>query len=213
MHNHLMTITTGPTRALASNSWLTAVLLLAAFMISGTSESEHLVDEQIRFYSISGNSASEIRANLDKNSPIILHGKRFDASTDSDIQWTLRMRIIDDKCQLEQVSTHVALLFTLPELTLDDTGADYLNNRWNRYYQALVRHEEGHALIALRAARQIELTLGRLSDAPDCEVLESTANKLANEILLIFETVNRRFDEKTMHGALDGAIFPNKSLY
>jgi predicted secreted Zn-dependent protease len=90
---------------------------------------------------------------------------------------------------------------------LSCTEADTLQ-RWNRYYTALIAHENGHRDFGVKAATEIEQALLNLEARENCKRLEQDANAVGYEILNRYIADEKLYDIDTNHGMNDGAVFP-----
>ena len=180
-----------------------------ALLVSPLSWAEPIVTETINHYQVTGHSIDEVRQSLDDQSPVNINNRFFDASTERWVDWELRLGSTSSQgCQIIGITTHVEILYTLPELSITETTPDDLVQLWSNYYNALVRHEKGHGSIGILAARRIEEAIRRLPTANSCDELKLLADKLASQILTTYDYRDQRYDINTGHGELEGALFP-----
>lgn len=164
------------------------------------------VDTQRRFYMIEGNTAEEIRENLDTNRSAATEGISFDAYTHWYITWNYKFLQSPGSCTIDAVATHIAVEQILPQLITP--VADELQDRWNRYIEALQHHENGHKNIGIQAAEKINRLLEQLNPKTNCAALEQTVNQTAEDILRQYNLIEKKYDKETQHGAKTGAVFP-----
>jgi len=160
-------------------------------------------------YSVTGQSATMIRQSLDRNTPVRPGGKPFDAYTQWDIDWQLWWTFdADGTCRITAVATTVRIRQTFPRLDNADDLPTQLSDRWEGYMRALIEHEEGHALLGVDAAREIEQQLSQMGQRSSCGRLESDANAMAREIIARYALREAQYDAATNYGERDGARFP-----
>jgi len=206
---------TAPKHEGGRSGWIYAYMaIVAAFLavcIVGMTPAfaEPDVSLQTVTYPVRGRTAVEIRQSLNRNTPVRLDGNPFDAYTKWDVDWRFQwFENSDGTCRLTKVSTHLRIRTTLPGLLDPDSLSPDVADRWRRYTQALIAHENGHADIGVAAAREIEHELMRLEQQPTCDQLTDSANKLAREIIARHARMETRYDTDTRFGATDGANFP-----
>ena len=161
-----------------------------------------------KYYAVSGTTAAEIRTSLTSNSPVTYKGRKHDARTDWQISWNYYWNETPHNCKLTRINTNLEVSYTLPLLTSLEKLEEPLKSRWNNYYEALLKHEEGHQDFGIQAAGEIESTLHALGPRKDCETLQKDANSAGHRILNKYAKLEKAYDKETNHGIKNGAIFP-----
>ncbi len=154
----------------------------------------------VRYYDVSGRTAAEIRASLNRNNaadPVT--GVHFDAYTVPHIEW----RIPGDPagpCRVDRAKVTLELTVGLPRLV--DTGSvpPGLLRRWKRYRAALEAHEAMHARNAVLGRKAV---LAAIREA-EC----ATADRAGEDALADLDYLDESYDRLTRHGAVEGAFFP-----
>lgn len=159
-------------------------------------------------YAISGVSAEELREHMNSKSNIRRYGKTFDALTSWNVNWRFNWNTKNSKCYITTASSTVDVTFTLPKWTNRDMSSRYLINKWDRYYDALTQHENGHKDFGIKAAEEIEQAILEMPSRISCKILESEANEIGKRILKKYMDLEKEYDENTNHGSNDGAVFP-----
>lgn len=164
------------------------------------------VARQQHTYAIYGNSGSALRNEMNRKG-VTIHGKRFDAETRWNVNWRFNHAPDRDGCRITQAQVSVDIRMTLPEWKDRAAAKAQLQTRWDRYYRALLAHEEGHAQFGIKAAHDIQALLTSLS-AADCDSLNRLANDKAMAVIRRYAGQERAYDHDTNHGMNEGAIFP-----
>jgi predicted secreted Zn-dependent protease len=179
---------------------------VAGLLLQATSVSPR-VDETVEYYDVTGSSAPELRAVMDRLGPETDDGERFDALTIWHVRWRYRYESDGDACAISAFTTSVEIRMTLPRWSFRAAGSP-LAERWDRYIDALVDHERRHADIGVRAAEAIQRQVSALEPASTCALLEETIQEHAERLLDQYRDEEIRYDERTRHGATQGAVFP-----
>ncbi len=170
--------------------------------------SEPTVNIKTDYYFVSGNTASEIRNDLDMKTPIRERGIKYDARTNCDVKWHLWWNESNGLCTITKVKTRVDVQYVLPKLKTSIFLSKSLKQKWETYMKALLHHENGHKNLGVRAANEIELEIGKMAARSTCKQLEIDANRIGNTILEKIRGLEKEFDRKTNHGINEGAVFP-----
>ena len=160
----------------------------------------------MQYYSVTGTTEQEIRNSLNKNSPVRVGNNRFDAYTSWNVSWRYTFLKEGQHCKLSQVTTSVVVEQILPRLI--SVLSPELQIKWDNYYEALLRHEEGHKNFGIDAAQHIERKLKTISPQPTCKQLERNSNSAAKRILDFYVQKEKEYDKRTNYGAKEGATFP-----
>lgn len=184
--------------------WLAGLMLLLCL----EAQAQPLMNIQYRYYSVRGNTVEQIAQSLYQKTPVIYQGQKFHAYTRWNVQWQFRWQPSTQGCSIVSPQTTVDIQYTLPRLTNEASLRPAVRDRWQRYYAALVRHENGHRDFGLAAGREIYRRLLMMGSRRTCQRLEQEANQLANQTIAQYAAREREYDRLTNHGAKDGAVFP-----
>lgn len=158
-------------------------------------------------YPVVGATESELRQALD-TSPLSPDGRRRVGYTQAEIRWQYEARARGGRCRVVSVTVTLTVKTTLPQWQPPPGASGALRRSWNRFFEALAAHEQGHSDIALAAAKRIEDALWRAPMPPTCTGYEAQLDAMANQ--LFDEAVREQdaFDDRTDFGALEGVRFP-----
>lgn len=168
---------------------------------------EPSLDIHTTHYSVTGDTEAEIRQSMNMNTTAIKDGMRYDALTLWDIELRYSTREIDGECELTDVSTKLKVIYTFPQhISLSNLPAA-LKLKWKQYFDALVAHENGHMRFAYSAAFAIENELLKFEKRKSCALLEKDIKSLKHRIRMQFHALEKKYDQETQHGAIQGVIF------
>ena len=146
-------------------------------------------------------------ATLNKFSSIRQNGQIFHAYTAWNIHWNFRWwEERDGRCRITSNQTRLNAEITLPRLSTADTAT---RRRFDLYLLALRAHEMEHVRIARDYAQRIDAGILRLPQMPSCAALTRAANALGDELLRQAVHAERDMDQRTAHGARQGASLLN----
>ena len=172
-------------------------LSLADPNLSGTpARFAQFPDAEIVYYEVHGDSADEVRAELDRkilSDPAT--GKRGLARAHHEIGWDY-WEAEDGMCEAEVVQR---LWVEFPRLAPTARLGRNDLARWDAFLLALEAHEAGHLL---RAKAMVPELQAALEDGP-CE----GSRERAMAVLDRMEAEQEDYDERTRHGVVTGAYF------
>lgn len=176
---------------------------------SAVTQARVTVRSTVRHYEISGSTALELRAGMDRLGPKDpAYGTPYAGYTRWGIRWSYDYATAAG-CGIENVAVAARIDIVLPRWRDARSGPRELVAEWRRFIAALRRHEEGHAAIARRGARRIARRLESMRTFPSCARLERAADTAAERILEQTRVAERAYDRRTAHGDTQGARFPS----
>lgn len=179
-------------------------LLLSVSPHSGFCQPAITLNEQ--FYTVTGQTSAEIRRNLNRNSPVRVDGRPFDAFTRWHVSWSFSYKHSSTECFIEEVSTRLEIEQIMPQLI--SPVPQQLKRKWDAYITALRHHEMGHRVFGNEAAADIENRLQNLRPRSECATLEKFANEAAAKIIQKYIAKEKQYDSRSDYGSHDGAVFP-----
>jgi predicted secreted Zn-dependent protease len=158
------------------------------------------------YYSVTGAVPREIRQSINRSRP--WKSSTTDALTSWRVEWRFAVVPTSGGCRCSAFSTTTTIAITMPRWMLPAGVDPSAKARWERYIRALGEHENGHAQLALAAAAEMQKRIKALGEQPDCEGLRSRINDTGNAVLEDFRKRENDYDERTKHGATQGASLP-----
>ncbi|WP_281850823.1 DUF922 domain-containing protein [Dyella sp. GSA-30] len=185
-----------------------AMFMAAAIFCSGLHATDATEPLTIHTYDVHGSTVNEIARDLDRNSPLILQGRRMQGVTEWKIQTAYRWRIDGSRCVLEQFDATLKVDMTLPHWVQPKRPSPQLVQQWERYIAALRTHENGHFEIGEDAQQEMLARAKSLGPAADCQILAQQINDLIAAVIDAHHRLELEYDDKTNHGETQGAHFP-----
>ncbi len=161
----------------------------------------------MKTYRVTGLEAEGLIASLDRNRPRDRSGTGRYGLTTWDLRWQHGLRPSPGACSVSDFESDLSIEIVLPEWSDRGRAEESLRLRWDRFLEALGRHEEGHARIARAAAADLAARVARLPPAADCDAAEAAVRRLGKQVIEAARAGERRYDDETRHGATQGAIF------
>jgi len=164
---------------------------------------------EYNYYDIRGNKADELRKQLDALGPFSEKNRRnYDGLTRWQVSWKSKYRYQGDECLEFKVSTQAQITYTMPKWVNYQKGPVSLRKRWDKYYNALDTHEQGHGKHGVMALKEIERSLPKIENGKSCQELEQAFKEEVDDIIGKYNRIDVKYDEETQHGFTQGAIFP-----
>ncbi len=166
------------------------------------------VSERYEYYEVRGKNEKELRAQMTQNGCSWKDGKKYDSVTTWNVTWEYDHDRTPSSCSAESFRANVEVTFRFPEWVPNDDAPQSLVDRWNKYMQSLIDHENGHRDLVVGAAYELSLAVAKLPAAPTCSELDRAIRVLCSEYMLDMNTDQKAYDGATNHGARQGALFP-----
>jgi len=179
-----------------------AIVLLMALPVIAAAQ--NTVYWTTNYYSVTGATVGEIHQSLSRNRPwkdkSTHHGL-----TDWRIQWRYQVASSPGECRLAAFTTTTTITVTLPRWMRPSNALPEATTNWSRYITALGQHEAGHAQHGLAAAAEQHRRVPQLASEMNCDALKKRIDDLAQQIVDEYGRRDREYDERTGHGAKQGA--------
>lgn len=190
------------------------VRILAWSMVTGAFDAFSAVAQTARqwvtnHYPVTGATLPEIRQSIRLSRPW-KDRREVDGFTDWRVNWQFNMISTAEGCQWSTFTTQTRITMTLPRWTPPTNAPAAVVHIWTNYYAALLRHEVGHGQMASAAADELQRRVKSSGGAGDCESLKRILNGLGETVVAEFRQKDREYDERTRHGATDGATLPGR---
>ena len=129
------------------------------------------------------------------------------AYTSSQTRWSYASAKMTPRgCTPSLPLVELTVRYTMPRLVRDSAVAEEDVREWRRYLVSLWRHEEGHAIRAMRESAEVRDSLIH-ARAPSCSVLGPSMSRAQDAVRRKHRALQVRYDSLTRHGASQGALF------
>lgn len=184
-----------------------ATILSLLLSISVTAEPTVKID--YKYYSIYPKTKWDLNKELNERSPIIFQGKSYRGYTKWFVKWQYRWWKTNKDCKITTVNTTLDVTYTLPKIPSNHPADAEARQVFQRYFNALFKHEENHKNSGLFAARTIEKSLLNLGTFPNCPSLKVAAESKAQQIIQQYRQRDIDYDRQTDHGRKEGIMIEN----
>lgn len=187
-------------RVFAAEMWIAALV-----MVSLPAMGEPVTRLHTSYYYIDGSSATLLAGQIEQKGPPGTDGKRKPALTKWNIQWKFRHVQEGVSCAMKEAAVLVGVAQTMPRWRGEAQSGGPLKARWQKFVDAVKRHEEMHKDNAIRAGKEIESALLAVKPHSNCADLAGSANAVAEEIVRKYRKLDEDYDRSTDFGRSQGA--------
>jgi predicted secreted Zn-dependent protease len=161
------------------------------------------VNKQItwNYYPVLGKDYPSLIQSLAANGP-----KGFHGLANWNVTYGYSTRVNDGVCRFDTINVYLRGEVLMPRWLDQSRASADLQYRWQNYYSALKQHEEGHIQNGMELAllvREKILGLGTFQ----CSQAATIAQKEFDRIYGFHKERDKKYDERTEHGATQGAKF------
>jgi predicted secreted Zn-dependent protease len=181
-----------------------------AFILPLMAGAQGGVQWRTNYYSITGATLEELRQSLRAGRPW-KENPPVDAVTDWRLNWHFSVTPTPSGCRCSSFTTQTTITITMPRWLAPTNAPEAVVETWDRYLAALGRHEAGHGQFAVAAAAELHKRIKELGSRPDCDELKSAINNLGQQVVEAYRKRDKEYDERTRHGATQGAVLPGRS--
>lgn len=157
-------------------------------------------------YRVTGHSVESLLASLRDGGPRV-DGGIFFGLTATSLSYRFAYRERAGLCETTDARVDLDVTITLPEWQATPSAPYELRRDWQRFVQALRRHEDRHRDLAVEHAHAVRRAVDGLR-APTCDAVAALAAQRAEQAQAVAEVAHRAYDASTGHGESEGAIWP-----
>jgi len=166
------------------------------------------VAEQYEYYEIRGGDEKELRRQMGRNGCVMSNGERYDSVT----AWRWKLQYGYDRtpgsCAADSFQVVLEITYRYPKWVRSDDVEQTLIAKWEDYLNNLVAHENGHRDLAVEAATDLSRAVAVLQPAGSCAELDRQVQALGRERMVRLNADEQDYDDVTVHGKTQGAVFP-----
>jgi predicted secreted Zn-dependent protease len=166
------------------------------------------VNEKYIYYDICGLCEKDLQCDLKDKCITWTDGKKYDAVTSWEMKREYALNSAAGACSVEAFTVTVEVVFHLPRWEHTDAAPRALVDKWDRYMQNLLTHENGHRDLAVAAASDISRDVAELAPIGTCGELDRRIHDLSRIRMNKLVEEQKEYDIKTEHGRRQGAVFP-----
>jgi predicted secreted Zn-dependent protease len=185
-------------------------ILIPAGLLVGVSpaHAEPTVHIRVEYYDVHGHSAHELRQSMNRHGNKWTDGATYDALTTWNVMSHYDLAEENGQCRVVSVKVNAEIVHKLPRWVNRSETAPGLVEKWDRYLQALMVHEEGHRDFGIQAARETEEAISGMTTSRGCEELRSVLKARVDELIDQIKKQELEYDQRTDYGRLQGVVFP-----
>ncbi len=183
------------------NVFLSLSLLLLSFITNA----ETIESTEYKYYEISPRTPYEIKAELMRRSPIRAGSGSFNGHTDWYINWNFRSAPGPYGCRVTNTQTKIHVVHILPVLSEYVTDQQTIEV-FNKFNEALTRHELNHGNNGLSAAREMDKAFNEIPPQPNCRILARMVDGIGNSVVQKYAQKDNEYDRMTNNGESEGAV-------
>ena len=147
-------------------------------------EASPLVKRRNETYQITGSTVHDLRQMINRDGPTNSDdGKRYDGLTEWSLKWDYKLKRRGKMWIVVNRTVLLDIKVLTPRWTDFQTAPGILRTQWQIYRANLLRHEEGHVRVALRAANAIDKYLGTCGASSSMEKLRNDIQKNTRALL------------------------------
>ena len=159
-------------------------------------------------YAVAGESAAELRDDLDRKRPPSPDGRRFDANVLWSLTWSFHFDPTPRACALNNATVELQMLVRLPVLAAEAEPSQSTRERWDYFALLLETHEAGHVDTYVEGARALQEAFAAVQPMATCEELRAVLGDLGASAIDAIRIADMQYDRLTDHGRSQGATFP-----
>ncbi len=160
-----------------------------------------------RWYDVAGATVDELIQQVSELGPRDASGA-WGATTAWTFDWTHTLSQSAGACVIDSARVNLRVTFTYPRWLAPGDAAPELVATWARYVAATTLHENGHRDIAVQAGSDLLDAIRAVPAAGSCGELEQRVRSATDRVVASHQRRQERYDERTDHGAAQGAAFP-----
>lgn len=184
------------------------IFILAFILGLSPALAEPTIKKNVQYYDVKGWDSAFIHNEMDAKGPRDRNsGDRVWAHTHWNVKWNFNYAEESLSCKISQVSTTVTINFIVPRWVERDKAPQLVKDKWDKFYAALQKHEQQHALHGVLAAREIESQLLNLPKKRTCNQAKDAGTQTARTIIKEHAKMDIEYDRKTDQGRTEGLVF------
>ena len=161
---------------------------------------------EMEYFRVSGATLAQLRDTMRETAPKDAEGLPRWGMARWRLRWKFEHAHATD-CRIGKFTITVTSRILMPRWVDREKAPQALQDTWERFYRALLLHENGHRDNGIRAANDLARRLRGMSAHPDCASLNAEIENVGQRIVGEYSLVDKAYDRSTDHGVSQGAHF------
>ncbi|HUP29261.1 MAG TPA: DUF922 domain-containing protein [Usitatibacter sp.] len=161
---------------------------------------------EMEYFVVQGSTLAHLRETMRETAPKDVEGvPRWGMA-----RWRLRWKFEHARaadCRIGKFNITVTSRLIMPRWPDREKAPQALQDMWDRFYRALLLHENGHRDNGIRAANDLARRLRGMAAHRDCASLNAEIENVGARIVSEYGLVDKAYDRSTDHGVSQGAVF------
>lgn len=185
------------------NRFTTLSVILIGLTLTGDSSAlaEFIIEEATQYFDVGGDIPSEILAEISAR-----RGGNIVALTKTNHEVRYSVESIGDRCKVIDTVINTQIIYLVPRWTEYQTARPEMKKAWDRFFRAIIVHENGHGDLAKAASRDLSRSIGQAKG--HCSAIKTLVAGRQNIVVSRYDLRNQAYDKRTMHGQKQGIVFP-----
>lgn len=164
------------------------------------------ITDQYLYYTLDATDLTALRQQLLERQPRSRSGALSIGLTDAVLETHYDLTPTPHGCRLEDVSVQLAVTTRLPQWHPARNASSQLQGRWEKFREAISRHETGHRDNAIQAATELLQNLHGVDTRMSCRALGQQLERIRSRALLSNEIRDNIYDLRTRNGVAQGSV-------
>jgi predicted secreted Zn-dependent protease len=161
---------------------------------------------EMEYFTVQGMTLAHLRETMRETAPKDVEGVPRWGMARWRLQWKFEHARAAD-CRIGTFRIAVTSRITMPRWPDRERAPQALQEMWERFYRALLAHENGHRDNGIRAANDLARRLRGMPAHRDCPSLNAAIENIGQRIVGEYQLVDKAYDRSTDHGVSQGAVF------
>ena len=167
----------------------------------------------IKYYDIHGSTVEELNRQMNELGPHLSEEEKKEMIVRSDgfamltskIEWKAKKAQRKSGCNLHDLDYTHNITINYPRWVKPTDVSPELVKKWDKFYEGVVIHEEGHKEIDLKQTDEMFPLLVNISSYPTCEELNRAMEDISSEYHQKYRKLGGDYDIQTKSGATQGS--------
>ncbi len=169
-----------------------------ALVLSEPAAARVIINENTKYYTVSGKNGAEIYKQISAKGPRIRNKKGHYVAT-ANISYKItntKGYAWNKQCLIDSIDVVINVTYTIPKWVPGKGASPQLKSSWKSFIDSVWRHEKRHVAIAKDSAYELWRALKRVKGdlRMDCKDMAAPLKKRAEQVWKNYERKQERFD-------------------